>query len=98
MAPKIPSFLKNHYFIALVAFGIWITVFDQNNLIRRYHLIRSYRALEREKTFYEDEIRKDSTMLHSLEADSAELERFAREEYLMKRDHEDVFLIIPEER
>ena len=50
--------------------------------------------LQAEKQFYLDEIRKDKAAVEVLMTDERNLERFAREKYLMKRDNEDVYLII----
>ena len=35
--------------------------------------------------------------LHELKTDTAALEKYAREKYLMKKENEDIFLIIDEE-
>jgi cell division protein DivIC len=50
--------------------------------------------LNQEKKFYLDEIRADSTLTKQLMTDSAWLEKFAREKYLMKKDNEDLFLVV----
>ena len=49
--------------------------------------------LEKEKIFYEEKIRDDRAKLEELESNPANLEKFAREHYLMKKDNEDVFII-----
>jgi cell division protein FtsB len=53
--------------------------------------------MEDEKEYYLTEFEKDSTMLYTLEHDKEALEKFAREKYLMKKDNEDIFLIVPED-
>lgn len=50
--------------------------------------------LNTEKQFYLDEIERDSTLMQGLLTDSARLEKFAREKYLMKKDNEDLFLVV----
>ena len=50
-----------------------------------------------EREYYQEQIEQDSTALHILESDKEELERFAREKYLMKRDNEDVYLVVEDE-
>lgn len=91
---KITSFLKNKYKLALAAFFIWILFFDSNNLISQFRLVFNLHDLKKQKAFYLDEIKKDSTALYVLRHDTASLEKFARENYLMKRDNEDIFLIV----
>jgi hypothetical protein len=68
--------------------------FDSNNLLTRNRLQEKLDGLNIEKQFYLQEIRKDSTLTQQLLSDSAELIKFARERYLMKKNHEDLFLVI----
>ena len=86
--------LINKYFLTTVAFVVWMVFFDSNNLITRNRLQEKLDALNVEKSFYMQEIKKDSTLTHQLLSDSAQLEKFARERYLMKKEREDVFLVI----
>ena len=95
---KITSFLKNKYAVALTAFFIWILFFDSNNIISQFRLVFNLNDLHKQKAFYLDEIEKDSTALYILKHDTASLEKFAREKYLMKRDNEDIFLIVEEKK
>ena len=93
---KVTSFLKNKYAVALTAFFVWILFFDSNNLISQFRLIFTLNDLHKQEAFYHKEIKRDSTTLYILKNDPASLEKFAREEYLMKRDNEDIFLIVDE--
>jgi hypothetical protein len=68
--------------------------FDSNNLLTRNVLQEKLDGLNVEKQFYLKEIKKDSTLTHQLLSDSVQLEKFARERYLMKKVKEDVFLVI----
>ena len=95
MLDKIPSFLKNKYVLVLIAALVWLMFFDQNNLIQQYRHSRQLRQFEAEKQYYLHEIAHDSLALEKLKNDPDELERYAREKYLMKRENEDIF-IIPE--
>jgi len=86
--------LINKYFLTTVAFVIWMVFFDSNNLLRRNQLQEKLDVLNLEKQFYLQEIRKDSILTHQLMTDSMQLEKFARERYLMKKEKEDLFLVI----
>ncbi len=68
--------------------------FDSNNLITRNRLQEKLDGLNVEKQYYLQEIKKDSTLTHQLISDSTQLEKFARERYLMKKEKEDLFLVI----
>ena len=91
---KILKVLTNKYLIITVAFIAWMVFFDSNNVFTRAKLRDKLDDLQEEKHFYLDEIRKDSALTHKLLTDSTELERFAREKYLMKKDNEDLYLVI----
>jgi len=68
--------------------------FDSNNLMTRNKLQEKLDVLNLEKQFYLQEIKKDSTLTHQLMSDSTQLEKFARERYLMKKEKEDLYLVI----
>ena len=90
---KIPNYLKNKYLIAIVLFVIWITFFDNFNLIKQSKIKKNIKQLEENKKFYSDEIRKDSTEYNDLLNDDEKREKFAREKFLMKKENEDVYII-----
>jgi len=91
---KILKIFLNKYFITILVFGVWMIFFDSNNILTRKKMQQKLDELNQEKEFYLDEIRRDSTLLNQLMTDSTKLEKFAREKYLMKRDKEDLFLVI----
>ncbi len=86
--------LTNKFFLTTVAFVVWMVFFDSNNLMTRNHLQEKLDGINLEKQFYLQEIRRDSTLTNQLMTDSTQLEKFARERYLMKKDNEDLFLVI----
>jgi cell division protein DivIC len=90
---KLIPYLKNKYIIALLVFFVWILFFDQNNLVDRYISLRNIRQLERDKQYFRHRIMEDSIRLDELRTDNENLEKFAREQYLMKRENEDIFII-----
>lgn len=91
---KIPSFLKNKYLLTGVAFLVLMIFIDRNNLISQYRMWKELKGLRNELQFYKDQTRLDSIELSRLLGDSLELEKLGREKYLMKRDSEDVYIIV----
>ena len=81
-----------------MAFIAWIIFFDDNNLIYQAKLSSRLKEAKDQKEFYLQEISKDSSSLKELMTDKESLEKFAREKYLMKRDNEDIYLIVQEEK
>ena len=76
---------------------IWVLFFDQNNLIDRYRLTRDLNQLEKDYKYYLERIQIDSARIMELKTSPENLEKFAREQYLMKKDNEDIFVIIDKE-
>ena len=90
---KIPNYLKNKYLIAVVLFIVWITFFDNFNIIKQSKIKKNIKQLEENKKFYIQEITKDSTEYYDLLNDAEKREKFAREKFLMKKENEDVYII-----
>jgi len=88
------SILKNKYVLTFVIFLLWLMFFDQNNIIERWKITREYNQLLEEQEYYTTKIQEDSKRILELKTDNENLEKFAREQYLMKRDNEDIYLII----
>ena len=99
-AGKIKKFvfsrLKNKYVIAVVLFVVWVGFFDQNNLVERRRNLKELKQLEKDKVYYQHKIGETTRRLEELKTDRDNLEKFAREQYLMKRANEDVFIIVEE--
>jgi len=85
--------LRNKYSLSLIAFFVWIIFFDGNNLIERTFNLRKMHQLENDKIFYEEKIKDDRAKLEELESNPSNLEKYAREQFLMKKDNEDIFII-----
>jgi len=90
-------FMNNKYFLTLAVFFLWLLFFDQNNLLERRKLNREYDQLLQEREFYMKKIDEDRKRIKELKTDNENLEKFAREQYLMKKDNEDIFVIVEED-
>jgi cell division protein FtsB len=86
--------LKNYYILATVLFVVWVGFFDNDNILSQFQARKELNALLQQKKYYTDEIQKNKDLVRSLSTDSKALERFGREKYLMKKDNEDIYLII----
>lgn len=93
---KFLPILKNKYYLSLIVFFIWMMFLDRNDFIAQYQYRSKLSQLKKDKAYYEEEILKVRKDLEELTTNQSELEKFAREKYLMKRDNEDVFVIIKE--
>ena len=91
---KILPFVKNKFVLALFFFLLWIIFFDQNNLIDRITALSKYHQMEEDKKYYKEKIKTDNRKLEELRTDRENLEKFAREQYLMKKPDEDIFIVV----
>jgi cell division protein DivIC len=94
---RILNILKNKYFIVTVIFLIYITLLSQNNLIDKFLAIQNLHKLKKEKEYYINDIKSTNKKLSELRKDKkniANIEKFAREQYLMKKDNEDLYLVV----
>ena len=80
------------YLLILIAFLIWMTFLDTNSLLIHAELNREIKKLKKKRNALSEEILKDKSLIKKLDnVDS--LEHFAREEYNLKKENEDIFII-----
>ncbi len=91
----IPAWIKNKYFLSLSAFIVWILFFDPRDIFTQMQHRQELRELQASKSWYQKEIAKETVEAEQLKSNPATIEKYARENYLMKRDNEDIF-IVPE--
>ena len=89
----IPNFVKNKYAVAIIVFTVWVSLFDQNSLLFRYKLSSRIDKMKKQKELYQEQIKKNKTKIEELQSSPENLEKFAREEYLMKKKNEVIFVI-----
>lgn len=89
---KRPSWV-NKYSITLFVFFIYIAFIDDYSLLKRFDLYRQQKHVDDDIEFYEERIKTTQENITNLCKNDSTLERYAREQYLMHADDEDVFLI-----
>ncbi|MCC8095891.1 MAG: septum formation initiator family protein [Tannerellaceae bacterium] len=89
---KCRSRVNPYWLVTIVAVFFTFTAGD-SNLYKRYTYDEKIRNLEKEIKYYQQEIEINSKKLNDLRTDKEGLERFAREEYFMKKSNEDIYLI-----
>lgn len=87
-------YLKNKYVLTSVGFLFWLSFFDRNDFITTGAYRKKLNALEKEKKYYEEEIEKNKSALNDLMTNRENLEKYGRENYFMKKDNEEIFVII----
>ena len=88
------NIIKNKYLLTTLFVAVWVLFFDKNDIFSQYDLKLKLKDLETEKKYYIKEIAQNKKDLHELRTNPANLEKFVREKYLMKKDNEDIFVIV----
>jgi cell division protein DivIC len=91
---KYGAMLRNKFVLTSLVFLFWMLVFDQNNLNERRKNSNEFNQLLEEKDYYQKKIEEDRNRIEELKTNNDNLEKFAREQYLMKKDNEDIFIIV----
>ena len=91
----IPAWLKNKYFISFAVFCVIILFLDKNDILTQLDRQKELHGLSQSKAYYTKEINKLEKIYEGLISDPRAIEKYARENYFMKRDNEELF-IIPE--
>lgn len=91
---QVPAPLRNRYFLVLALFFAWMIFFDRHDIITQWRLQRTVNKLEADKEFYSEKIEEAEQERLDLDIND---EKFAREQYYMKKSDEDVFIIIEKE-
>jgi len=91
---KIWPWLRNKYIITISIFLVWIIFLSKYNLVERVRMINDIKEMERDIQYYQQQIARDSLRLRELTTNRENLEKYAREQYYMKKKNEDIFVII----
>lgn len=97
MLNRIPKAFRNFYVMSTAIFLIWMLLLDSNNLVARFQLTAKLNALENEREYYLEKIEEVKKDHDDLFGDRESIEKFAREKYLMKKESEDIYVIVEKE-
>ena len=92
------SLLINKYLLVSCLFLVWMLFFDA----RDWGLIRENKNkldnLQKSEKHLAAEIRDTRKELELLKTSAQTIEKYAREKYYMKKENEDLFIVIPVEK
>ena len=83
----------NAYWMVIIGFVALTFVAGDSNLYKHYMYTKKIHELEKEIRQSRHEIERNKKKLKDFHTNKEGLERFAREEYLMKKPNEDIFII-----
>lgn len=93
---KIASIFTNKYLLTGTAFCVWMLFFDTNDLSLQMRRIKEMHKLQESEKVMDNLIAETKHELGQLKTNPATLEKYAREKYMMKKDNEDLYIIIPD--
>jgi cell division protein FtsB len=93
---KLANIFRNKYLTATLLFLVWITFFDQTSLVYNINLTQKEKQLKAQEAYYKMQTSAATEQLKELQTNPANLEKFAREKYFMKKANEDVYIFVDE--
>ena len=85
------------YFLISFLFLVWMIFFDTNSILTHYELQKQINKYQSEKNALEKKIEESETKYTSLKNDKEARERYARENYFMKKDNENIIIVTYEQ-
>lgn len=90
------KYLKNKYILITVLFFLWILFFDRNNVLYVIKKRNELKNILNEQQYYIEQIEQNKKLIELYSTDIKALEAYAREHYLMKKDDEDIYIVVYE--
>ena len=88
--------LRNKYVVVGILALLWTLFFDKYSVISQTKMRSQVAALEADKKRYQEGVENTDYEIERLLTDDNELEKYAREQYLLKKRNEDIFVIVRE--
>jgi len=85
--------LNRYQFFIVAALIAMLFFFSDSSLLKKAQYDRQIKELKKQIEFYRAQIDTNKTKLNELQSNKDDLEKFARENYLMKKENEEVFII-----
>ena len=87
-------FIKNNFFYLFVGgFILFMGFFDDHSYLDLHKIRRQQSKIEDEIAMYRDSIAEYEAHIKEVSGDAPEMEKFAREKLMMKRQNEDVYIM-----
>lgn len=83
----------NKYLFAITIAALWFLFFDSHTILEYYDLHLEETKIQHEISYYKRISSDSQEKMSQLKTDAQSLEKFAREQFLMKKDNEDIFII-----
>lgn len=88
------KYFINKYVITVVGFLVWMIFFDNTSFLVINELDKEINKYEKQLQYYKTEYEKNDRFFKKLMNDKQEKEKFARENYFMKKPNEEIFILV----
>ena len=85
--------ISGYQLVILAFFVLTLFFFGDSSITKRIQYEREIQHLKSQIEFYRNQTETDREKLNELKSNKENLEKFARENYLMRKDGEEIFII-----
>lgn len=90
----IQEYILNKYVIAICLFLVWMIFFDKTSFLVINELNGEINKYEEQLDYYKSEYEKNDKFYKKLMNNKSEKEKYARENYFMKKPNEEIFILV----
>lgn len=95
--PVLSFISHNRYWFVIIIGGLLVGVIDDNSFLTRAQYAIQIRDLKEEIEKYNGQYERDKQKLNELHRNPKAITKIARENYMMKADDEDIFVLSDDE-
>lgn len=88
------KYVINKYVITITCFLVWMVFFDDTSFLVVNELNSDIKKYENQLNFYKKEYDKNDAFYKKLMNNKTEKEKYARENYFMKKPNEEIFILV----
>ncbi len=96
--PVLSFISHNRYWFVIIIGGLLVGVIDDNSFLTRAQYAIQIRDLKEEIEKYNGQYERDKQKLNELHRNPKAITKIARENYMMKADDEDIFVLSDDEK
>ena len=90
----VQKYILNKYVFTICLFLIWMVFFDKTSFLVIHELNGEINKYNEQLTFYKSEYYKNDAFYKKLMNNKSEKEKYARENYFMKKPNEEIFILV----
>ncbi len=90
----IKKYVLNKYVITIALFLVWMVFFDSTSFLVINELNQEIDKYEEQLQYYKEEYKKNDDFYKKLMNNKYEKEKYARENYFMKKPNEEIFILV----